>query len=313
MTSIPRFIIRWGLISGLALGGVTLLIGPERVSAGLAHVRAKAQSVVDLAVDNPAALRRQLDKLADEYPDRIAVVRGELAEVEHQLTQFDRDTEVAGRVVAMTTDDLGDLRTLITKAENVESNGRPVAVRFEGVRFNLDQAYGEARRINHVRNTYRDRLACNVQQTSLLDQQKARLVEILSTLEDEYNTFQTQMWQLDRQIDAIERNDRMIEMTEQLQATLDSYDRWGQVGNLKQLEAKLAELHTIQEAQLQALAKRGIQNSYEERAKFELDSEMDAPPDDPFSDLHEQTDTDAEVKESADSFAWAGPIVIEKN
>ena len=91
MSCIPRFVLRWGLISALALGGATLLIGPERVAAGLACVRTKAQSVVDRAVDNPLALRRQLQDLADEYPDRIATVQGEIAEVDHQLAQFDRD------------------------------------------------------------------------------------------------------------------------------------------------------------------------------------------------------------------------------
>ncbi len=98
-----RCIFRWGLISTLALGGATLLIGPERVAAGLAHVRATAQSVVDRATDNPAVLRRQLLALAEEYPHRIAAVRGEIAEVNHQIAQFDRDTEVAARVVGMTT------------------------------------------------------------------------------------------------------------------------------------------------------------------------------------------------------------------
>lgn len=316
MTSIPRFIIRWGLISGLALGGVTLLVGPERVAAGLAHVRASAQSVVDLAVDNPMALRRQLEDLADEYPDRIATVRGELAEVGQQISQFQRDNEVSTRVVAMTTDDLSQLKTLITKAEDVrtgDTNGRPVAVRFSGVRFNMNQAYGEAKRIAGVRGSYLDRVSCNGQQLDLLHQQEARLVEILGTLEDEYTTFQTQMWQLDRQIDAIERGERMIEMTEQLQATLDSYDRWGKVGNLKQLEAKLAELRTIQEAKLQALAENSFRDDYESRARFEIDSQTSPAQDDPFGDLHQETDTDVDIEahKAPDSFAWLGPIVIE--
>src|SRR5689334_25055774 len=39
--SITRCILRWGLVSGLALGGVTLLVGPERVSAGLSMIRCK--------------------------------------------------------------------------------------------------------------------------------------------------------------------------------------------------------------------------------------------------------------------------------
>ena len=312
MTFIPRFIIRWGLITALAVGGITLLVGPERVAAGLAHVRHTAQSVVDRAVDDPMVLRRQLQDLADEYPDRIATVRGEIAVVAQQMSQFERDSEVAVRVVGMTTEDLAELKTLITRAEDVkagEGRGRAVAVRFSGVRFRLDQAYNEAQRINNVRINYKDRLACNAQQHDLLSQQQARLVEILCSLEDEYSTFETQMWQLDRQIDAIERGERMIEMTEELAATLDSYDRWGKVGNLKQLEAKLAELRTIQDAKLQALMAHGFRDNYESRARYELDTEMQ--PDDPFGELFEETGTDVEVEASPDSFAWLGPVVIE--
>ena len=56
--SMTRCMFRWGLISTLALGGATLLVGPERMAAGLAHVRAKAQSVVDSASDNPMVLKK---------------------------------------------------------------------------------------------------------------------------------------------------------------------------------------------------------------------------------------------------------------
>ncbi len=307
--SITRCIFRWGLISTLALGGATLLIGPERVAAGLAHVRATAQSFVDTATDNPAVLRRQLVALAEEYPQRIAAVRGEIAEVNHQITQFDRDTEVAARVVAMTTEDLSELKTLITRAQGVE--GRPVFVRFEGVRFGMNQAYDEARRIQNVRTSYSDRLACNQQQLTVLDQQQARLVEILVKLEDEYGTFETQMWQLDRQIDAIARNARLIAMTEQLHATLAGYDHWGKLDNLKQLQAKMAELQAIQDAQLETLAKGGFRNGYEKRARFELDSGNESTTADPFDELFQETDTDVETEETADSFAWLGPVVIE--
>ena len=309
MSCVTRCIFRWGLISTLALGGATLLIGPERVGAGLAHVRAKAQSVVDGAMDNPLTLRRQLQELAEEYPHRIARVQGEIAEVNTQISQFERDSEVATRVVAMTTEDLGELKTLLARANKVE--GRPVYVRFEGVRFDVGEAYGEARRIQNVRTSYGDRLACNQQQLAVLSQQKGRLFEILVKLEDEFATFETQMWQLDRQIDAIERNGRLIEMTEQLHATLEGYDHWGKLDNLKQLQAKMAELQAIQNAQLDTLAKSGIRYDYEKRAQFEIDGVDSQAGDSPF-ELFEDTNNEVEVEQvDEDSFAWLGPVVIE--
>lgn len=304
--TLPRFIIRWGLISVLALGGATLLIGPERVAAGLSCIRTKAQSVVDRAVDSPTALRRQLVELAEEYPHRIARVQSEIAEVDYQIGQFEHDSEVSARVVAMTGDDLDQLKTLIARANNVD--GRPVYVRFEGVRFDVDGAKAEANRISNVRTTYGDRVHANQQQLVMLGQQKSRLTEILSRLEDEFSTFETQMWQLDRQIDAIERNDRLIEMTQQLQATLDGYDKWGRLDNLKQLQAQLAHLKMIQDAQLEQLRKIGIHTNYEDRARFELDSENASTNEETFEQLDE---TDDAEETDADSFAWAPPVVIE--
>lgn len=305
--AITRFILRWGLISGLALGGATLLIGPERVAAGLAHVRVRAQTLVDQCTDDPAALRRQLAELAEQYPDRIAEVRGEVAEVDHQVSQFQHDVEIASRVVALTTDDLNQLKTLVARAEAQSNSGaRAVAIRWEGLRFDVPEAYTEARRINHVRQTYRDRLAHNEQQIEFLAEQKVRLAEILGKLESEYDTYQAQLWQLDRQIDSIQRNEKLIELTEQQQATLDSYSRYEKVGSLRQLEAKLAELRTIQEAQLQALAKRGLQKDYEQEALG-----VDSPDfnDDPFADILEVIGpVDVEEVEvidgSSNSVAW---------
>lgn len=319
-----RSMLRWGLVGGLALGGVTLLVGPERVCAGFAMVRGKAQNVVDNLVDDPVALRRQLDGLAKQYPDRIAEVRGEIAEVEHQLVQFNRDVEIATRVVAMTSDDLNQLKTLVTRAEESVksasyepgSKPRPVFVRFEGVKFNIEEAYNEARRINTVRGTYQDRLAHDQQQIAFLDQQKGRLAEILNKLETEYNTFQAQLWQLDRQIDAIERNERLITLTEQQQATLASYEKFGKIGSLKQLEAKLAELRAVQEAQLDSLSKKGVHMDYENKATYDMDTNSAG--DNPFEDVDAEPSTDdvehnAPAASGSKSLAFLDPIVIEND
>lgn len=311
MSCMTRCIVRYGVIGGLALGGVTLLVGPERVASGLAQVRVKAQNVVDSAMDDPIALRRQLEQLADEYPDRIAEVRGEIAEVDHQLAEFERDVEIAERVVAMTTDDLSELKTLVARAEaEAQSTSRKVAIRYEGVRFNIDEAYNEGRRINNVRGNYEDRLAHDQFQLDFLTEQKARLTEILDKLENEYGTYQSQLWQLDRQIDAVQRNERLIELTERQQATLDSYERFGSVDNLKQLEAKLAEIRAFQTAQLETLEKRGVQFDYEERARYDLET-GDLPTEDPFEEIIE-LETEEPVEPASDkSIAWLGPKVID--
>jgi chromosome segregation ATPase len=307
MSSITRTILRVGIIGGLALGGATLLIGPQRVAGTLAHVRMTAQDVVDNCMDDPSALRRQLAQLADEYPDKIAEVEGEIAKVDYQLAQFQSDIEMSQQVVALTTDDLQSLHALVSRAEAkaVTASYTP-DIRFDGVRYDIEEAYIEGKRINSVRNSYSDRLGHDEFQLKFLQEQKGRLNEILSTLDGEFTTYQTQLWQLDRQIDAIERNEVLIKLTEEQQATLESYQRFGKAQNLNQIEAKLAQLRTVQEAQLRKLEKRGISGDYEDRARYEIDSQ-DINNHDPFEIL----ELNGETENTDNSIAMIGPEVIE--
>lgn len=319
MNFVTRGVVRWGLISGLALGGLVLVFGHQPVIAGLSAVRAKAQGVADSLVDNPTALRRQLSEMADQYPDRIAEVRGELAQVNSQIDQFHRDCEVSRRVISLASEDLTQLKDLITRAETeigAASGGggvRAVAVsnvivRFEGTRFDLDEAYQEAHRINEVRLGYSDRLATNEHHLQLLTEQKTRLIEIQNKLESEYATFQTQLWQLDRQIDAIERNERLITMTEEMQNTLEDYSKFERVGNLKQLESKLAELRMVQQAQLEQLQKRSRTDNYEDRARSEV-HEIEI--EDPFQELEPVGTQPGKTPKIDPSLAFRMPIIIE--
>jgi len=229
-----------------------------------------ATHVFDDFVDDPVALRRQVQGLADQYPDRITEVRTEIAQIDLQLNQLQHDNEVADRVVALTSDDLEEIRVAITEANTSSEMGRKVAIRRGSFRVGIDQAKSEARRIAGIRAAYEDRRVGNDQQISLISNQRNRLSEILDQLEAEYGEFEEKLWVLDRQIDAIERNDRLIEMTEEQQALLNDYERLGKVGNLRQLEAKLEELRLTQEAQLQALEKHGVKSDYERRARDEM-------------------------------------------
>ena len=97
--SICKTVLRWTLISGVAIGGITILVGPDRVAAAFATVQDKAGTVVDEFIDQEEAraLRRTLHNLAAEYPDRIAEVRGEVAKIETQLQQLHHDADVARR------------------------------------------------------------------------------------------------------------------------------------------------------------------------------------------------------------------------
>ncbi|MBC8309796.1 MAG: hypothetical protein H8E83_04685 [Planctomycetes bacterium] len=274
MGATSRFIVRWGIIGGLVIGGITILVGPQRVMACIDQLRQEANTVVEGLVDDPVALRRQLDDLAKQYPSRIADIRGEIARLEQQLEQFKRDENIAIRVVELTTTDLDVLRTLVEDAEAVSSSNGTPSIRFEGIRYDLESAYTEGRRIRSVRANYEDRLASDRRQMELLHEQHDRLMDVLENIEHEHETYRAQLWQLDREIDAIERNDHIIAMVEQQQETLSGFDRLGTAGNLDQVRSRLAEIRAVQEGTILALTDTGAVSDYETRARFDTSDQL---------------------------------------
>jgi len=310
MSTLSRSVLRWGLFGALALGGATLLVGPDAIAGGFAQVRAKATNAMDRFVDDPIVLRSQLAKLGEAYPDRIAEVRGELAEVERQLMHLARDTDVANRVVANSSSDLMELRDLIAEAESTEvAAGVQVSIRTRGTRFDLDQARAEARRIADIRMTYQDRASANEHQLRFLEEQRQRLEEVHDRLVREFSDFEAKLAQVDRQIDAIERNERLIEMTRKQKEILADYEKFGKVGNLPQLEARLAQLQAVQEAQLESLSRSGVNRDYEREARQQL-MEDRLGDNDPFRDL--EIAPRKPLPSASRNLAAADPIVIER-
>jgi chromosome segregation ATPase len=299
--SITRCIVRWGLVSGLALGGMTLLVGPQRMHASLHHVRTQVQGVVDMCVDNPEALRRQLEELADEYPERIEEVSKELAIVDTHIDEIQSDLRKSTLVVSAMTDDLGLLKRGVEQANAKRAEGiMYVKLELDGMRLSPEQAINEASRLLGARESYQDRIEFDQRQLVFLQEQREALSEALTGLEGEFASFEAKMWQLDREIDAIERNERLIELTKRQQQTLDSYNKFEKVGNFRQIESKLAQLRTVQDAQMQVLRERAFQRDYEAQAEMQITLENDG--------NFEIETVDASASES---ITWNGPVVIE--
>ena len=77
----------WGAVLLFVFGA---LVGTSRVKDAYHSVRAHLRSNVDELVDTRTSLENEIDRLREEYPDRIADLRCQLAEI-------DRDVEECGR------------------------------------------------------------------------------------------------------------------------------------------------------------------------------------------------------------------------
>ncbi|MBL0921420.1 MAG: hypothetical protein IBJ10_04740 [Phycisphaerales bacterium] len=278
MAGIVKTVVRFGVIAGLGTGVAVLVAGPERVAAVASSARDKALSCIDSHIDDPTIIRAQLRAIEAKYPQRIADVRGDLAELKEQMRQIDREKSVSERVVALADTDLVKLKDMLARAEAARSSsgpGRAVLVSFNNQDLPLEQAYSRATQISQTKSAYAARAADADRTLAYLDQQAERLQQLLTKLEGEHADFQTQLWQLDHQVDAIARNDRLLDMLEKRQKMIDDRSRY-EVVSLEQVNSRLAQIRTKQEAQFEALDKAADRLNYEDVAAQQVEAEKAA-------------------------------------
>ncbi len=279
MAGIFKTLIRVGVITAAGAGVAVLIAGPHRAAALVSQAHESVMSHIDESIDDPVALRSQLRELEREYPGKIGQVRGDLAELREQSRQLERDRAVSERVVALADRDLAAIQPLLAEADAAHvqkasyGNVRNVvSVRFDNHLYTLDQARSKANQISHTRVAYANRAADAAHDLVYLEQQDERLSELLVQLETERGQFQSQLWQLDRQVDAIARNEKLIGMLEKRKRTIEECSRY-EVASLDQMVSKLAEVRARQQAELDVLTGQDSATNYEEIARMEIGSQ----------------------------------------
>lgn len=273
MVSIIKPVMRFGVIAGLAGGAALLVAGPDRVGAALSQMRGSINNQIDQHIQDPVALRAQLRKLAEQYPQRIADVRADLSELRAHTQQVERDMAIAQRVVELAEADLHDLKGMLARAEDARGTGRTVRVSYGGSVMDVDAAYRKTNQVLQTRDAYAARVSESERDLAYMQQQDERLSEILATLEREQAEFQTQLFQLDRQVDAVARNERLLDILEDRQATIEKHTRY-EAASLDQVKGRLSDIRAKQEARMHALANGASRENYEDRAKVDIDNEL---------------------------------------
>jgi len=277
MTGIIRKVVRTAVVGGVLLavaaGGVFAVAGQERGKAMLHAFQSEVNRVIDQNIEDPIALRSQLRELQAEYPERIGELRGDLAEVTEQIRQLERERIVSRRVVALATADLEELEAQLAAAGGDRGPtlaSLAVSAPAQSVR---DRAARRVLEIQKTQAVYSARAAEAEHQVKYLRQQAERMGEMLVNFETEYAQFQTQVAQLELQIDAVARNDRLIELMEERQRTIDELSRF-EIASLDQFVSRLSELRSRQEAELELLASDQRRVDYESLARMELEDEQ---------------------------------------
>ena len=222
-------------------GGSLLIAGPGRTMAVAHELKSKVASAIDQSLDDPIALRRQLVEIEREYPARISEVRQDLAGLQSDITRLEQEEAVSARVVVLAKEDLAVLRAELPAAQATAGGRRPLRASSSRVRH-LEQIVvaNEGKALDAGADL------------DALRSQEARMVQVLEQLETERAQFQVQLSQLERQVASIARNDRMIELMEKRQRTLDRIRSWDAV-SLDQIQGRIQSIRAQQEARLDVL------------------------------------------------------------
>lgn len=277
MYSIIKNLFKVGLIGGLAVivltGGSLLLAGSDRTGAVLHDVQDKIGRAIDANIDDPAALRRELQKLGQEYPARITKVRKDLACLRSDITQLERDHAISVRVVELAEDDLASLAPALQEqqeATQMEARANLAAFVVKSPALTSRTATRRILQIQRTRAAHASRAYDAGQQLGLLRQQESQFEAVLHQLEEEQARFKTQLEQLNLQVDSIQRNERLIELLDRRKRTLEecrTYD----LQTLDQLTGKLDQILTEQSVELELLTVMEPEDGYEQQAREQLE------------------------------------------
>jgi chromosome segregation ATPase len=277
MISLFKKTMKVAVVTAGVLGVATLaafaVAGKDRTTAVVHDLHGKVLEKIDASIDDPSAMRAQLREMEQEYPERIAQVRGDLAELQHEIRQLEREAAISERVVALADHDLSRLEEQLAAQVPGEHELVAVkAVKLDDHVYSMDRARIRLNQIRNTRVAYANRGADAKHDKLYLEKQEGRLQELLAKLEAERAEFQTQIVGLSRQIDAIARNDRLIKLLEKRNRTIEECSRYEAV-SLDQITGRLDSIKTRQEAELDLLANTQQQSDYEGLARMQLATE----------------------------------------
>lgn len=267
------------LVLGTLAGGALLVAGPSRTSAVVHDVQTRISEAIDSRLDDPIALRNELRKLEKEYPRRIAKVQQDLSGLRSDIKKLERERAISRRVVELANEDLEALRPAVRRAAADVGDGpraRLAAVVVDDRVYTLRSAGAKVRQIENTRDAHAARAADAEHQVAFLRQQELRFAEVVAELEAERAKFATQLEQLERQVDSIQRNEHLIELLEKRKRTLEECSNYD-LASLDQITGKLEQILDRQAAELDVLTAAEEAADYEELAREQLDHPADAP------------------------------------
>jgi len=261
------------VLLGLAGAGAYAFMGKHRSHAMVHELRDNVLEAIDEQITDPEALRSQLREMEEEYPKRISQVQGDLADLQQEMRQLEKESVVSGRVVALVDEDIEALETqLVSFADGKSTRTRLASIVVDDHSYTPERARLRLTQMRNTRLAHANRAADARHDLQYLQKQAGRLEELQHKLEAERAEFQAQIIALTRQIEAIARNDRLIGLLEKRNRTIEECSRYEAL-SLDQITGRLEAIQSRQEAELDHLATAERATDYESMARLQIANE----------------------------------------
>lgn len=261
-------------LTAAVVGGSAMIVGPDRVGAFAEQVKGDLENHFDANLDDPVVMRRQLRQMERQYPARIKEVRRDLSSLQEEKRRLQREKKVADRVVELVDADLEHLTPVVAAAEAQASGGkaRLVAVEFGDEVLTLSRLKQRVLQIERTKLTSQETAAGAQHSLKYLSNQEERFESLLVRLEDEQAQLSAQLVQLENEVESIARNERLINLLNARQRTLDDAKAFD-VQSLDGMRSMLERKRIEQEAELDRIGSGEESLTYEQRAAATLQLE----------------------------------------
>ncbi|MBK9383279.1 MAG: hypothetical protein IPN34_00430 [Planctomycetes bacterium] len=259
-----RFVFRAAVIVGIVGAGAFFFLGSHRVR-GMAHeLKGEMHSFFQQDPNDPRVLRGELESLQREYPKRLSQVRSDRATLEAQMRELAEQRAISARVVELANEDLAQLDQRLGEATSAREIGGAVLARSASA----EVLAARSERIRRTRDSYVARQEEAGFALTQLEEQAEQLQQLEARLESEHTDLATQVDQLDRQIDAIERNKRLLEIVRERNQSMQELEANG-AKTVEQIRTRLESVLRQQRAELEQVI-GDASTSYLGRARLEL-------------------------------------------
>jgi chromosome segregation ATPase len=263
-----RSIVKWGVIGGLSLTALFAIVGGTRLKTAVWSVRDHIRSNVDELVDTRTALEHEVKKLMKEYPERIAEIQFQLHQIDGDIVKCSRQLRKCEETASVAKSDMDLIRTRLDRADADADGVGPVVIEFRAKRLDRSEALSEAAEAAEYMAIYNERSADLRSEQRLLTEEKLRLAGELAGLQHEYADFQAEVDRIGRDIDSLERKEKLVQLAERRNGEREDIfaDR---ASSLNVLKERIVKKKLLLDQKIKAVhVMHGAANEYEARAEL---------------------------------------------